>query len=190
MSETKHYPPSASRSGTNAYYLAKCDIAGHAPSYAACLAKLDEIEKGSGKHTSCAVAVGLHRCQAHSMRAEELLQGRALYYVPRETIATNSDKSPAWSVVGRIAAEQGVGITTTVPKVATPSIPKPPVANLGGTYADAINAAMRTLPPSPQVTVTQTPAVAAAAIAQRTPAPAMQPGETPLAYARRVAASR
>lgn len=208
-------PISASKRGDNAYYLGGCHVVGHSPSYAACLHKLD-----TGDHT-CTGAVGMHQCQARLMRDAEELQGKALYYVPRQKLEQGLARVPAWSV-----PPPNLPRTTTSAPSAAPA-PKSPLIDKGG-YADAINAAMNSsgmvldlsaVRPkgeplaggaSPADINKATQAIAASVTvvkptlppatvlhsntsgAHPRPAPrlAMQPGETPMQYARRCAAAR
>lgn len=180
MSDTK-LPPAASRSGKNAYYI-QCPVVEHSAAYCACLDKLQKIrDKAPSTNSLAACEGGLRtgRCQAAGMEQAELLHGEAIYFVARETLATKP--GPAWSYESKPA-----------PKVLMP--PKPPTAqgvriDTGG-YSDAINAAVRATPAQSPVAVAAPIPVPPAAPVARVSPPAMVAGESPIQYARRIAATR
>jgi hypothetical protein len=165
MTDTTILPPSASESGKNAYYLGGCKIVGQAPAYCACLDRL----KNLAKHSDCDRAVRDHACQAKNMRAEELLQGKALYFIPRG--APSLGKSPAWSV--EPPAKTGTPTTGTI--------------DTGG-YADAINAALSPVPATMAVTTLAMSPAKTIATTTYLNQPPINPGESPIAYARRCVA--
>lgn len=219
INHDKHYPPSASAGGNNAYYLKGCDTVQRSPSYAACLFKIAEVGAGreSDYNRECAVAIRSRQCGAANMRQEEELKGQALFYFPR--IPPQLQHLPF-----AVAGDFGVRITNLtdpalIPRDATPRAPRNATmapakssgqsandkqldAELGAIpddYAAAINAAIAAMPAPPQ----PKPAPAKAAAAPAPPAvlspatksiptssarPPMAPGETPLQYARRLAA--
>lgn len=176
---TEKLPPSASASGKNAYYLGVCRHVGGNPSYAACLDKIARIAKNDVVLCrDCVDPVKHGTCQAKNMQQAEQLAGQALYFIPRDSIATSHNKIPAWS-------EESY--QPPVPKVKATPAPAPLIAT--GSYADAINAALKAAAPAP----TPAPAAAVAVVASAAPVtpkptPAMVPGETPIQFARRIAA--
>lgn len=160
IEENKMQPLSASESGRNAYYLPNCEVIEHSPAYASCLDKLRQIKekKTNGRFTECVSAVRNGRCKAADMRQEEELKGQAVYFVAR--VALTIPASPNWdNYTPKSKPPHQRFVVTTHSK-----------ANQGGSYADAINAAMQTLP-KPVFT-----------------APKMVAGETPIQFARRLAA--
>lgn len=209
----KPFPPSASAGGDNAYYLRGCDTVNRSPAYASCLFKISEFEAGRDHeiYRDCYEAIRTKKCRAISMREQEQLQGVALYYFPRkppQALLVPVDK----------CGEFGVRISNLTPPDWIPKDPKPskprfaaPVGKSAVTdvktttmagelaaaeqgYAAAINAALNepasvdmavavnATPAKPQ---TPPPAPKAAPVAR----PPMQAGESPLQYARRIAAA-
>lgn len=196
--EAKVYPPSASHSGDNAYYIKGCDIVQHSPSYAACLWKITENEVGRtypGKE-HCVDAINAKRCRAVEMRQEELLKGVAIYFFPRQFIQNKviTNLTPL-SEIPVVSPKWGrtVSVERTPPKTKQTALDKEFDGDENG-FAAAINAEMQNLTnaeiqkPAPVVSA---PTVVKPAL----PEPpkgrlAMLAGETPLQYARRVAAFR
>jgi hypothetical protein len=183
MTTTKT-PLEASLSGKNAYYLGTCRHTEHNPAYCACLDKIRRIDAGErlGPDLArCADAIRLSTCQAKNMRQAEELAGEALYFIPRESLNTSHNRVPPWSV-------EGAG---TRPVKRAPPTPAPIIV-AAGTYADAINAAMKEQPPAGLVSaVAKTPEQLLPRIEEaRAAKPPIEPGETPIQYARRVAALR
>lgn len=208
-----HYPPSASAGADNAYYLKGCETVERSPAYASCLFKIAEITAGreSDYTRECANGMRTNKCRAVGLQEEEKLKGRAMYFFPRRS-------PDALHLPFKVAGDFGVRITNlTDPALIPPdrkassrsapltaSKPKPGVdldvvlGTLPNDYATAINAAIADLPPEPDPTapVEQKPAAVAKPPAPPTPPPTtapaprapMQPGETPLQYARRLAA--
>lgn len=235
-------PLASSASGKNAYYIGTCRHTEHNPAYAACLDKIRRAASGEAIDTRCTSAINLSTCQAKNMRQSEELAGHALYFVEREAIATNHNKVPPWAVKPTGPNEPSAIKQPAADKYNSPHVyvggehgrRKPSAPDDGGSYADAINEAIKetTRPRTPEMdamvghihgnpafsvenvaksledAVQKTPAPAhskseyARRVAQGdtsvlppvpktvTPAPTMQPGETPLAFARRVAATR
>lgn len=183
--EIASLPITASESGKNAYYLPNCSIVEHVPAYCSCLDKIKRVttrDKGVARFSECAHAIRHKTCKALPLRAEEVLMGKAIYFVSRVAFeASISDGTgPDWT---RLAAE-------SKQRRRSPASAAPALSATGG-YADAINAAMRALP----VTAPASVAIPAAS----TPAPIVRPimpasmtvaGESPMQYARRIAAAR
>lgn len=213
---SKNHPPAMSASPYNSYYLRGCDIAQHQPAYTACLWKISELEAGRPIETAgaCNEAIRGGRCDAKGMREQERLQGVALFYfpstayrnriitnitpegeLPRVTASADAGRIPFVSQDPRAANFKG-RYQEYVPKGAGKSTtPQPhlPVSLPEDGYAAAINAAMMELPAAP---VEATPIVVAAKpISTPIPptpsaAPVRLADESPLQYARRMAASR
>lgn len=162
------YTLAMSASGTNAHHINGCKIVGQSQPYAACLKRIGEYEAGGSLESmpDCKRAIGGPACEAWTMREAEVKADKALFYVNRAKLQAFNGSGAAPAVnVGYIAP----------PRAPTPpSKPKPLTEALGGSYADAINATMKTLS-SPE------PVVQSA-----TQPPAMNPGETVLEYVRRM----
>lgn len=154
--DTEFHPLSASASGNNAFNLDGCDLVGHRPPYAACLFKIGEWNAnrlGPGCAT-CATAMSKGECQAQKMRAEETLAGKSLYYIDRLRLRAECQArdDEASERRGRMLS----GDSQEKPsRRAPPQRPTAPLApavsafidpNHGG-YADAINIALREMPP-------------------------------------------
>jgi len=192
----KHYPPSQSASPYNAYYLKGCEAVARSPNYASCLFKINEYERGAPVTYAeeCNQAISKGACQAVGMRDEEELKGVAMYFYPstvwRNRMITNltpEDELLKASVANKLsfvsndprAANFKGRYQEYVPKQTKPSATSlAPAAKSVMTISDdgytaAINAAMKELPPTP------VPA---------TLKPAIHPGESPLQFARRIAA--
>ncbi|WP_354734634.1 hypothetical protein [Acinetobacter nosocomialis] len=77
-----------SKSGTNAYYCDFCPHTGNRPNYAACLNRIERVQKGDDKEMEvvCTVAIHRHHCEALEMREREIEAGKALYYINRAEI--------------------------------------------------------------------------------------------------------
>ena len=197
MEETKKtYPPSASHGGDNAYYLKGCEVVGHQPAYAACLFKITEVRADRLQSTfgACVDEIKCGRCKATGMLQEEELKGAALYYFPRQFIQSKviTNLTPVSEIPTKAKPYQS--------PVVTHKVQKPLIPDMGDGYAAAINAAMteepstKQEPSSPMPTKddwdaafdipTISPNIRAEIAKTR---PAIQPGETPLQYARRVA---
>jgi hypothetical protein len=211
-----NYPPSASAGGNNAYYLKGCDAVQRSPSYAACLFKIGEIEAGRENvlHNDCAAACRQGKCLAREMRDQEQLAGAALYYFPRTPPqALHLPFKVAGDFGVRITNLTDPALIPRDPKKGDRFAAKPfpkvkPVDPLdaeleamSGGYADAITAAVAELPPAAPAPAPKSPPIIvqpAPVAAPPKPMPAvtsvgrppMQAGETPLQYARRIAASR
>lgn len=205
------FPPTASAGPDNAYYLRHCAEIERGPAYTACLARLNDIDAGrSNERTAqCEKAVRENRCVAKGMREQEQLAGAALFYFPR----LNKPFLPA-----AVAGDFGVLITNLTDPALIPKNhqPKPTGAHFTPTapaktlddrltdattngFAEAISAAVAeaadTSPapapkpvPAPTPAPKPTPAAPAPVQAAKPARPPMLPGETPLQYARRLAA--
>lgn len=203
-----HHLPAASAGGNNAYYLKGCDTVQRSPSYAACLFKIVEIEAGreTDYNRECGVAIRSRQCRAVGMHQEEQLKGQALYFFPRKTahlpmkvtgdfgVPITNLTDPALIPRDRAPAQRSAPLSKPKP-AAIPDVLDLPKDG----YAAAINATIAAAPPAPAPAPAPAPVQAPAApVPQAKPAlaghvapaarPALQPGETPLQYARRLAA--
>lgn len=163
--------PELSEDGKRNAYNHHCEVVGHMRSYAVCLHLCKSRKEGrlSAIYADCSVAIGKKRCPALSMHAEEKEAGRALYFIERIRIAAESAINEAIKFVS--------GSTTSKPAPVrfTPLHKSPVTERIStGTYADAINAAMKTEAPAAPVV----PLVKVEAL----------PGESPLEMARRLLA--
>ncbi|MCL2874806.1 MAG: hypothetical protein FWF12_00630 [Betaproteobacteria bacterium] len=86
FNDTEIYPVEASESGNNAYHIPGCEHVGHQPAYAACLKRVAERKNGrlAVQHAECSAAIGKKECCAAKMRKEELVEGRAIYFINRK----------------------------------------------------------------------------------------------------------
>lgn len=152
----------------NAYYI-HCEVAGQYRPYAACLNLCNERKGGRLEpiYADCSVAIGKKRCPALTMRANEKEAGKALYFVERVREVTTD-------VIDRVQQfVSGSTHSTKAPLEFNTSNKSPVKKSIDtGTYADAINAAMKTETPAAPVV----PTVKVEAL----------PGETPLEMARRL----
>lgn len=211
----KSFPPSASAGGENAYYLKGCDTVQRSPAYASCLFKIAEYFAGRHHeiYRDCNGAIEQKRCKAMEMKQEEELKGQALYFFPRKP-------PQALTLSVEAAGEFGTRISNLTPSHLIPkepktkgrfrdtvpkSAPKPAqtaldreLAQTDG-YAAAINAAIAepaTIDMTVEVkrvieiTAAQAQSSAPATQGVSTARPPMQAGESPLQYARRLAANR
>ncbi|MDY7537639.1 hypothetical protein QN372_00605 [Undibacterium sp. RTI2.1] len=205
---TKNFPPSASHGGDNAYYLKGCDQVGHQPSYAACLWKIAETEasRPNSLFGSCPDEIRSGRCQAINMRQEEQLKGVALYYFPRQFIQHQviTNLTPAENIprVSKPVSRPVTTLAATTSKAPQTAQDKEFDGDQG--YAAAINAAMQetlaSAGPSPGDTPIDRTIKAASLpnFTQPESQPALRtntrlpinPGESPLQYARRIAATK
>lgn len=146
------YPAEASEQGCNAYYLPGCEVAGHRPAYAACLKKIADRKNGrlATSLSECSAAIGKKECQAQRMRKEELVEGRAIYFLNRNKLRSFMQyqfemERQHWASVslGRDDKKKATSKHRAVTQ--SPTAP-PPIKHFldmnTGSYADAINAAL------------------------------------------------
>lgn len=188
--EIESLPVSASESGKNAYYLPNCTVVEHVPAYCSCLDKIKRVaarDKGMARFSECAHAIRHKTCKALALRSEEVLMGKALYFVPRTVFAVSvSDGTgPDWHAVAAESKQR----RRNERAAAKPALD----LGIGGSYADAINAAFQAVP---SVALPAIPAalqprpVATLPVKPTVLAPMTIAGESPMQYARRIAASR
>lgn len=159
--DSEIYPAEASEQGCNAFYLDNCEHVGHRPAYAACLKKVVERKDGrlATQYSECSAAIGRKECHAAKMRKEELAEGRAIYFINRNKLRsfqqyqTEMEQQRWASMVTNTPAK--VDMSKVRPKGGPISRPAPaPAAPTHfldvstGSYADAINAAMKPAEPA------------------------------------------
>ena len=152
------YPAEASEQGCNSFYLDNCEHVGHRPAYAACLKKVAERKNGrlDTQYSDCSAAIGRKDCRAMKMRKEELAEGRAIYFINRNKLRSfmqyqSEMEQQRW-------ASMSFGKTDPKKVSKRPELPKAPAPTPApkhfldmntGSYADAINAAMKPAAPEP-----------------------------------------
>lgn len=181
--DDEQYPAEMSASGDNAYYIEQCSVVGHRPAYASCLCKVADRKEGrlQAAYAECSAAIGKKMCPAQRMRKEELAEGKAIYFISRIKLRAYSDERAG--ITGQSMPATPFIDTLGKSKGAAPIKPaKADPFAMGGSYADAINAALKPAEPKrPEPEVTN------ATIKEKVSArPAMLPGESLMAYAKRV----
>lgn len=179
------YPPATSGSPSNAHYLAGCHIVQHRPAYCSCLAKIEARQHGSldNMFAGCSQAIVQKTCPALSMKQEEELAGKAIYFISREKLRAFTEQQS-----GLVSPEHSQPDTTPKP---IPSAPKRPASSIfptgGDGYAAAINAGLAELNSR-----TPAPASEPAQPKQVVSLPSLKPnpGESMIDFARRMAAQR
>lgn len=198
--EQKFYPISHSADGKLNAYSHRCDVVSQMMNYAACLWRINVLSDASIKTpadwASCGEAKRFCRCPAANMREEETLKGHAIYFRPREEVRKTWMPTATWTPSKPSASKyEAVSITKPAPARPAPAPAKPKsmfdAMGEGSDYASAINAAASDPTPAPApkpAAAVQGPAKPAGESLLK--AMPMQPGESPLAYARRLAAAR
>lgn len=192
--EKKFEPIEASADGKRNAFSSHCAVVTQMMSYPACLWRQNVLAapdiRTPADWSPCADARRTGRCNALSMRQEEELKGHAIYFVERGLVRRTLDAAREW---GTSTLDKFVSKTVAAPAKPAPA-PAPRKADsmldvMGETsYADAINLAAATPAPTP---TTAAPAPVAPKPASVPPMTlAMQPGESPLAYARRLKAAQ
>lgn len=153
------YPIEASELGINAYYIPGCEVVGHQPSYAACLKKVAERKNGRlpTHHADCLAAIGHKTCQAMRMRKEEVVEGRAIYFINRKKMQAfhqyrSEMDQQRWAAMtfGKDDKKPKRPAPAPAPvPTAEPPKPKHFLDMNTGSYADAINAALKPAAPEP-----------------------------------------
>lgn len=209
------FPPEASAGTDNAYYLHHCVAIERGPAYAACLSRLHDIDSGrSNERTSqCEKTLREGRCSADGMREQERLAGQALFYFPRPKKAY-LPMSVAGDFGVMITNHTDPALIPAEPKpfaaratrVSKPVAPAKTLddhltaATTSG-FAEALSAAVaeaadepapapKPAPaPTPKPTPAPIPKIVTAGPPPKPARPPMLAGETPLQYARRLAAT-
>lgn len=201
--EQKFYPISHSADGKLNAYSHRCDVVSQMMNYAACLWRINVLSDASIKTpadwASCGEAKRFCRCPAANMREEETLKGHAIYFRPREEVrktwmptATWTPSKPSASKYDAISSG-GIkpGEVRPVAVGAGKGKSMFDAMGEGSDYAAAINAAATDPTPAPAPKpAAPAPSPAKPAGESLLKAMPMQPGESPLAYARRLAAAR
>lgn len=140
------YLPHVSAGGNNAYYIDTCPVVGHRPSYASCLAKVEQRKAGRlpTAQSDCSASIGRCECPAQGMRQKELDAGQAMFFINRrklnEFVAEREGRA-----MGFHEARPPASPPATRPAPA----PKKPVFAPDEGYGAAINAALKKLPQAP-----------------------------------------
>lgn len=207
--EVKFEPITASADGKRNRFSRRCDVLGQVMNYAACLWRLGVLSKPDIRTPAdwapCGEASRCGRCNATNMRQEEELKGYAIYFTDAAARAPLVRTSAnTWGV----APPASTGAVLERPAAKALIAPSPPVVQrraasamdvMGSdSYAEAITAAVVVSKPalasSPAVVVSKPALVASPAVVVfapkvpgqiKTPV-SMLPGESPLAYARRL----
>jgi hypothetical protein len=199
MSETSNEPIidiEASADGTRNTYSSRCAAISQVMNYAACLWRQGVLSKPNVKTPTdwdqCRRAAEGGKCNAVSMRREEHLAGKAIYF--RERTATRVSAVGNWSHSSQHIARRPAPLSAPAAPVVKPK--KTSVLDAmgdAGSYTQAIKAAqvapvsVQVAPVSVQVTPDPVMVVTPAAPKQAANLPTLQmlPGESPLAFARR-----
>lgn len=94
-----------SASGKNAYYV-ECAHQGQKVAYCACLNRQKTLASRDTGHpgdwSECKTAKSRNQCRALDMREQELLQGRALFFIPRNSLVRSQAASSGWKATDKI----------------------------------------------------------------------------------------
>lgn len=159
------YPAAASAGAWNAFYMSNCDVVGHRPAYCICVNKIQAMERDGKLPTgmSCEREIRHRECPALEMREQEVLADKAIYFVNRNKLQEfNRERERVEReklLEERQKAREANGKKSSRP--APTAAPAPTTAAPDtGSYADAINAAMReaTKPPAPPPKPVEPPA--------------------------------
>jgi len=177
------HPVSASADGKRNAYCLQCKKAEQSMSYAACLNRIAVVRSGADVPKDwnvCDDALRFHQCAAQTMRDEEELAGKSIYFVARDLLAAAGDAVRKWFMPGD-------------PKTSRPAPEARRKArsmfdSMGdaGSYADAINGMSASEGAELMGRATTAPAAPVKAVVL----PQALPGESPLAMARRLAAQK
>ncbi|WKZ86378.1 hypothetical protein N5B55_05330 [Ralstonia pickettii] len=182
------YPPSASASPSNAFYLRGCDVVQHRPAYCSCLAKIEARQHGGldSMYAGCSTAIGHKTCPALSMRSEEELAGKAIYFVNRDKLRAFADEQ-----AGQVTPSLSKVSESSLKPAPRPALKRPAESSIFPTMADgyaaAINAGIAELnkrTPAPASVPEQPKQVVSL------PSMSPNPGESMVEFARRMAAQR
>ena len=157
--DSEIYPAEASEQGCNSFYLDNCEHVGHRPAYAACLKKVELRKRGrlDTSYSDCSAAIGRKECRAAKMQKEELAEGRAIYFINRKKLQAfhqyraEMEQRHFSSMSFSKGDQKKVSKPRPIeqPKAPPPAAPKHFLDMNTGSYADAINAAMKTAAPEP-----------------------------------------
>ena len=100
--ETVIEPISASADGKRNGYTLFCETKGQRMNYAACLWRQGVLDNPATKipddWQSCRTAACSGKCNANEMRKEELLAGKSLYFICRDTFRKLADVAKDWGI--------------------------------------------------------------------------------------------
>lgn len=99
--ETKIESPLASADGKRNAFYHQCEVKGQPRAYVACIARLEGRMEDD---LDCVSAIQRGRCPAKAMREEELLKGKAIYFVERRRVEGFLQQIRAWVMPGRANA--------------------------------------------------------------------------------------
>lgn len=200
--EAKIFPLDASSDGKRNMYSRRCEVVGQVMNYAACLWRQGVLEKTDIRTPAdwapCAEAARCGKCHAVEMRREEVLKGHSIYFRDRNYVQPIMEAARTW-VMPEMSVKSAERKAAPAPKPAAPVKTRSmlDVMGEGSGYADAISIAAATPVVSPSL---DKPVASTVEKRPAPPKPAspedllkslpMNPGESPLAYARRVAAAR
>lgn len=151
-------PITSSEDGKRNAYTLSCDTKGQRMNYAACLWRQKVIENPKTNipedWQSCKTAACSGKCNAMQMRQEELIAGKSLYFVCRDTFRKLADVAKDWGVYFRPSKTAEIKQSTMTDgkqkevKEAPVFIAKKEVSALDalahvGTFAEAITAASK-----------------------------------------------
>lgn len=186
MSDTSTDTPiielAASADGTRNAYSSRCAVSEQVMNYAACLWRQNVLTvpdiKTPADWAPCSAAARNGVCNAMSMRREEEIAGKAIYFVERRR-----GDNPVVEVARKWVTGAWGSVKAAIRPTPAPALPRATSAldAMGdmGDYSDAITAAVADAPAAAPV----------AAPKPSAPLPVALPGESPLAMARRLAAA-
>lgn len=215
--EPKFQPISVSADGRRNSYSRRCDVLGQVMNYAACLWRQEVLSKPDIRTPAdwapCSDAARCGRCHAVEMRKEEVLKGYAIYLndreekQPRQAIGSSGRSWVMPELERKDHTVRSAPASAPAPQPRTAPVARPApsarpasvIEAMGSAsgYADALNAMTTTTtttvaPPEPKVT-TAPPLPSPPKVQPAAPLLSkidMLPGESPLAYARRLRAAQ
>lgn len=176
-------PALLSKDGKRNSYFVHCRVHQQSRPYAMCLHHADRVAGGgtSQLYGDCDRAISGGTCQALAMHREELEKGQVIYFVERQKLPL-AESAPEGEIGMAITQS---GLQTSLPAASHIPAKPAPRAPADTGYAAAISAAMQA-----HHAASAAPAVAPSApvtpAAPALPKPPALPGESPLAYARRI----
>lgn len=146
------YPPNVSAEGNNAFYH-RCNVVEHEAPYASCLKHIADhaVGKLDSMFSTCGQAIGWKSCPAIAMREQEMLQGKAIYFVNRKKMREAMLAEGEQLELVRQKWEPPAKRSALTPRPAEPTIARDNrqplkrsgvAASTGNMFADALNAAV------------------------------------------------
>ena len=172
----------ASADGRRNAYSSRCGVVEQVMNYAACQWRQGVLGQSDirtpADWSACAQARSFGTCPALRMREEEVLAGKAIYFVERARGGDNPVVSPARAWIDTAWKGAKKALARVTPSAA-PAPARSALDALGevGSYSDALNALASEHASAPTPAVASRPA--------QPPIPMLE-GESPLAYAKRV----